>query len=75
MWVVTISPSTKKKENQFKPFTSKYPTKSSALNAIKQLIRISNSAILAPCDEETGKEETVFSHAPWSISGPDFVNE
>lgn len=68
MWGIMISPSSKKKAHQFKPFFVKYKTKKEAENARWRLIDIAKcTGIIAPCDAETGKEEVVFTHLPWGI--------
>jgi hypothetical protein len=68
MWSIIISPSSKKKVDQFKPFTIKYKTKAEAEAARWKLINIARSTgVLAPCDAETGHEETVFLPKPWSV--------
>lgn len=73
MWEVKISPSSKEKEKQFKPFVAKYKTKNEAEKAKLALIRIAKNSTIAPCDIETEKEGIVFNHYPWSISEPVLV--
>lgn len=69
MWGITISPSSKKKSDQFKPITAKYLTKKEAETARWKLIDIAKSTgVFAPCDlESTGKDSEVFTHKPWGV--------
>lgn len=68
MWGITISPSSKKKADQFKPFMAKYSSKDEAIVARLKLIDIAKSTgVIAPCDENTGVESVVFVHKPWSV--------
>lgn len=68
MWGILISPSSKKKNEKFEPFLVKYKYKQEAENARWQLIKIATcTGFIAPCDENTGKETTVFTHKPWSV--------
>lgn len=68
MWGIMISPSSRKKQHQFTPFFAKYTTYKEAESARWKLIDIAKSTgMLAPCDAETGKEETVFVPYPWSV--------
>lgn len=68
MWSIIISPSSKKKEDQFEPFAAKYNTKAEAEKARWKLISIARSTgVFAPCDAETGHEKMVFILKPWSI--------
>ena len=67
MWVVTVSPSTKKK---FDKFEAKYNTKQEAERAAKAMIKMANSTVIAPCH---GGDGIIFRHHPWSITGPELV--
>lgn len=75
MWVVKISPSSKKEDEQFKPFKAKYRKKSEAERAVKALIRMAKGSTIAPSDEQTGKECVVFNHFPWGIAYPIFEKQ
>lgn len=75
MWIVKISPSSKKEEEQFKPFYAKYSKKSEAESATKALIKMAKGSTIAPSDEQTGNECVVFNHYPWSISDPVFEKQ
>lgn len=72
MWVVKISPSSKKEEEQFKPFKAKYSKKSEAEKAVKALIRMAKGSTIAPSDEQTGRDCVVFNHSSWGVSDPVF---
>lgn len=68
MWGITISPNSKKKEHQFKPFTAKYNTKQEAEQARWKLIDIAKSTgVYAPVDSEISEDCVVFTHKPWSV--------
>lgn len=63
---ITISPSSKKKEHQFKPFTAKYATKQEAEAARRKLIDIAKSTgVYAPVDSSESCK--MFTHKPWSV--------
>lgn len=66
MWGITISPSSKKKSDQFKPFTAKYNKKDEAVAARWGLIDIAKSTgVFAPVH---GSDDCViFTHKPWSV--------
>lgn len=66
MWGITISPSSKKKSDQFKPFTAKYNTKDEAVEARWALIDIAKSTgVYAPVHESDTC--VIFTHKPWSV--------
>lgn len=68
MWEITISPSSRKKAHQFNPFSVKYNTRKEAEKARWALIDIATcTGMIAPCDAETGNEEVIFTHLPWSV--------
>lgn len=68
MWEITISPSSKKKEHQFKPFKAKYATKQEAEAARWKLIDIAKSTgVYAPVDSEISDDCKMFTHKPWSV--------
>lgn len=66
MWGITISPNSKKKSDQFKPFTAKYNKKDEAVAARRKLIDIAKSTgVFAPVHESN--KCVVFTHKPWSV--------
>ena len=67
MWGFVVTPSSKKKCDLFKPFGVKYVTKIEAEEARSKMTAMSRSSVFAPCDKESGKEEKIFTHKPWSI--------
>lgn len=67
MWGFVVTPSSKKKCDQFKPFGVKYVTKIEAEEARSKMIAMSRSSVPAPCDKESGKEGKIFTHKPWSV--------
>lgn len=67
MWGFVVTPSSKKKCDQFKSFVALYETKDDAKKARSKMIAIAKSIVLAPCDKESGKEQKFFTHKPWSV--------
>lgn len=67
MWGFVVTPSSKKKCDQFKSFVVKYVTKIEAEEARFKMIAIAKSNVVAPCDKESGKEQKFFTHKPWSV--------